>query len=96
MALRAVPSKLAAYLFSKRPVLALVEKESDVAYIMETAKCGWVVPPGETDALKKMFKSVVEVKTQELDEMGERGYKYSQEHLTKEVNLPALAKIVTG
>ena len=96
VALRAVPSKLAAYLFSKRPVLALVEKESDVAYIMETAKCGWVVPPEETDALKRMFKSVVEENTQELDEMGERGYKYSQEHLTKEVNLPALAKIVTG
>ena len=55
-----------------------------------------MVPPGETDALKKMFKSVVEINAQELDEMGERGYEYSQEHLTKEVNLPALAKIVTG
>lgn len=96
VSLRAVPSKLAAYLFSKRPVLALVEKDSDVASIIDTAGCGWVVQPCEVDSLKRMFTRVSRIDKNELNLMGERGYDYSMQNLTKEVNLPALAKIVTG
>ena len=96
VSLRAVPSKLAAYLFSKRPILALVEKESDVASIIETAGCGWVVLPGEVGALKRMFTDVAQIGVDELNSMGEKGYDYSMIHLTKAINLPALAKIVVG
>ena len=96
ISLRAVPSKLAAYLFSKRPVLAIAEKESDVASIINTAGCGWVVEPGDTEGLKALFKSLATISSEQITEMGEKGYRFSQQHLTKERNLPLLADILTS
>lgn len=96
ISLRAVPSKLAAYLFTKRPILAVAEKESDVASIIKTAGCGWVVEPGDFEALKMTIIAIANTARDELTKMGERGYEFSQQHHTKAINLPLLANILIG
>ena len=96
VALRAVPSKTAAYLFSHKPVLACVENESDVAEIINEGKCGWIASPSDKNSVSSQMKEVSKTSFVQLRTMGENGYRYSQLHLTREVNLKKLAAIVTG
>ena len=96
VALRAVPSKTAAYLFSHKPVLACVESDSDVAEIINEGECGWIASPSDVHSVSSKMKLAAMKTKEQLSTMGENGYKYSQLHLTKEVNLKRLADIITS
>lgn len=96
VALRCNPSKLPAYMFSRRPVLACVEAGSDVDYYIKESDCGWVVEPEDSEALKKKFRELPLVSRDILEKKGENGYEYSQMHLTKAVNLQRLVKVIEG
>lgn len=96
VALRAVPSKTAAYLFSHKPILACVEKESDVADIICDGNCGWIASPADINDIASQMKAIAQLPLEQLRAMGERGYEYSQKNLTKKVNLERLANIVVG
>jgi glycosyltransferase involved in cell wall biosynthesis len=96
VALRAVPSKTAAYLFSHKSVLACVEKDSDVADIICGGECGWITSPSDVNDVATKMKEIAQLDTNALRQMGENGYEYSQLHLTREVNLKKLANIVCG
>ena len=62
----ALPSKLSAYMFSAKPVIACVDKDSDTANVIEQANCGWIVPPEDSEALIKVMKTVVSVPIKDL------------------------------
>lgn len=94
VSLRAVPSKLPAYLFSHKPILACVEKESDVAEIIDKGSCGWISEPENSILLAESMKQISTIQRDVLRKMGEYGYSYAQNHLTKSVNLKKLADIV--
>lgn len=94
VALRCFPSKFPAYLFSKRPVLACVEHESDVADCIKQAECGWIVEPDDSEALINLFKTLPHKSKEELNKMGKSGYEYSQKHLTREINLKKIVSII--
>lgn len=96
VALRAVPSKTAAYLFSHKPILACVEKDSDVADIIYGGECGWIASPSDVNDVVTKMKEIAQLDPSDLRQMGENGYEYSQQHLTREVNLKKLANIVAG
>ena len=61
VSLRAVPSKLSAYLFSGKPILSNVEVESDVAEILVGARCGWISQPENIEALSKKMREVSKI-----------------------------------
>ena len=94
MSLRAVPSKLPAYLFSKKPVIACVEQNSDVHRILTDGECGWVVPPNNPMQLAKKMMEVFELSKSRLNEMGIAGYIYAQNNLVKNINLQNLVDII--
>jgi len=96
VALRCNPSKLPAYMFSRRAVLACVEAGTDVDVCIKDANCGWVVEPEDKRTLMKMFQMLPSVPHEELEQKGENGYLYSQKHLTREVNLRKLIDVITG
>lgn len=96
VALRAVPSKTAAYLFSRKPVLACVEQDSDVADIIKGGECGWIASPSDKNDVAAIMNEITKTPKEQLRQMGEKGYRFSQLYLTKEVNLKKLADIVTG
>lgn len=93
-ALRAFPSKFPAYLFSRKPVLASLERNSDVGQIIKQYKCGWCVEPDDEDSLVTLFKIIPDVPLDELDQMGNAGYEYGQKFLTKEKNLKLITDII--
>jgi glycosyltransferase involved in cell wall biosynthesis len=90
----ATPSKLTSYLFSEKPVLACVEKDSDVADILLGAGCGFIAEPdNEVDLLKKL-KEIVALPAEVLTEMGKRAGKYAVNHFSAEINLKKVTEII--
>jgi glycosyltransferase involved in cell wall biosynthesis len=90
----AMPSKLPAYMFSKRPIIVCAEEESDISRSIKQAKCGWVVQPEDQHALARAMMAATASKRQDLRKYGENGYHYARQHFSKEKNLSKLASII--
>lgn len=94
VALSGVPSKLPAYLFSAKPVLATVDAESDTAQVIREARCGWVGEPEDLDWLAAKMRAVSALSPVELVRMGRRGRVYGLACFSRSKGLPALAEKV--
>lgn len=89
-----IPSKLAGYMLSGKPVLAFVDKASDAANTIFSAECGWVVQPDDHETLAMKMKEIYNCSGQELDETGQRGRSYALKYLSKSTNLKILSELV--
>ncbi len=90
----ASPSKLPAYMFSKKPIIASIDSDSDSASIINSAKCGWVIDPEYIEQLVNTMKMVAQLQAPELDIMGINGYNYALEHFSKSKNLKKICDII--
>lgn len=90
----ATPSKLTAYLLSAKPVIACVEKNTDVAEIIMNAQCGMIVEPESVDKLAKAMQKTCSLPKDTLKLMGHRSREYALKELSKEGNLTKLVSIV--
>lgn len=90
----ALPSKLPAYMFSSKPILASIERDSDSARAILDAGCGWVVEPESVEKMSESMKRVAKADKDELNRMGERGYHYAMNHFSKHQNLQNLTEII--
>ena len=93
-ALSSVPSKLPAYMFSSKPVIACVDNKSDTADAIREADCGWIVPPDSVDDLAQMMRDVAGKHLNVLCEKGRNGFDYAMLHFSKNENLPKILKII--
>lgn len=89
-----IPSKLAAYMFSAKPVLAAVDENSDTARAIFQAKGGWVSEPENIERLAAKMKQIVSVSHQELEKIGQNGREYGLLHFTKSKGVSRLAEII--
>lgn len=87
-----LPSKMTAYMFSAKPIMALVDKDSEAAQIVTESQCGWVVEPENSNEIINAMRSVRYMDKRRLIEMGESGCLYATQHLTKEKNLRLLVR----
>jgi glycosyltransferase involved in cell wall biosynthesis len=87
-----VPSKLAAYLFSAKPVIASVDKDSDTAECIEKSGAGWVVEPDDAQQIASVMGKAFEQSYHVLEEMGSKGLAFSIGNFSKEKNLMMLAE----
>jgi glycosyltransferase involved in cell wall biosynthesis len=94
IALTATPSKLTAYMLSGKPVIAGVEKGSDVDAIISEGNFGFVVEPENVEALAACMKKVYNLPKAELEELGQNANRYGMLNFTKEVNLRKLIMII--
>lgn len=92
----ATPSKFIAYLFSKKPVLASIDEDCDTANSIYDANCGFVVPPENELELRKQMEKVMSVDIDELRQMGNNGYVYAQQYLSKKENLKKITEILSS
>ena len=90
----AFPSKIPAYMFSSRPILAYVDDQSDIAETIHIANCGWVVPSGNIDQLKKCFIKISAMGKSDLRNIGANGKKYANQHLSRSVNLNKVLSVI--
>lgn len=89
----ASPSKLPAYMFSSKPILACVDEGSDVEYIIKTSKCGWLCPAEDIESLTKLMGKIISAPEDERIAMGVQARKFALEEMTKEANLTKLISV---
>jgi glycosyltransferase involved in cell wall biosynthesis len=85
-----IPSKLPAYMFSKKPVLVMADIDCDSALTVLNAKCGWVGEYGDSEWLRNNINQILEFEEAKLQEMGLSGFYYAKENFSKLNNLSKL------
>ena len=92
----ASPSKLPAYMFSKKPIIASVDSDSDSARVINEAHAGWVIEPENIGLLIRAMKAASSIEKEKLNLMGKNGFKYAMNHLSKKKNLNKLLTLITA
>jgi len=83
-----VPSKLYGIVAAGKPIIGVLEKESEGRLIIEESQCGYVTDPGNYDGIKGIIENVLREKDEKtLNKMSERGRTYLLKNLTKEVSV---------
>ncbi|MGI8787287.1 MAG: glycosyltransferase family 4 protein [Pyrinomonadaceae bacterium] len=80
----AMPSRTYNILAAGKPVLALVEKDSEVAKVIEEDRIGWFVPPLEPQMLLSVIEKIYEERA-EIPAMRERARQTALEKYSVEV-----------
>ena len=78
------PSRLLSYLEMKMPVIAAVDTATDVGEVIENAKCGYSVLAGDIASMNNIIKKILQ--EDDIQEMGENGYKLLIENYTVNVS----------
>lgn len=89
-----IPSKLPAYMFSEKPIIACVDCNCDTANAIKKADCGWVLFPEDQDNLIRIMRSAACLSRSELQQKGKNGFEYALEHFSKPNNLGKLIQII--
>ncbi len=92
-----VPSKLYGVMAAGKPVFGILEKGSEARLIMEESGCGTAVCPGDYDKIECMIRELLAKRdTEEIAQMGMKGRRYLEQHLTKEVSIEKYRKEITS
>ena len=89
-----IPSKIIRYMLSARPIIAAGLPETELSNLIEESGCGWLIPPDDPEALAQAILESKGVGKNERDLRGQAGREYALEHLTAEINLPKVIKII--
>lgn len=89
-ALSSVPSKLPAYMFSQKPVLAAVDGISDTAECIRLSNGGWVAEPEDPISIAECMKQAYNTSKEELAIIGQRGFEHAIARFSKGENLKIL------
>ena len=92
-AMSSIPSKLPAYMFSKKPVLASVDAESDTAMCIKNSNAGWVALPEDVNSIAEAMKQAYSLTEDDLLKKGENGFSFAIENLSRTKNLKKLTDV---
>jgi glycosyltransferase involved in cell wall biosynthesis len=90
----ALPSKLPAYMFSAKPIIACVEEDSDTALAIRNADCGWIVEPENPRALAAAFSRAVQQEPSISAAKGKNGRAYARSHFSRKANLEKFVELI--
>jgi len=90
----ALPSKMTAYMFSGKPIVASIDRDSEAANIIEKNTCGWVVEPENEQQLIDSMTRALTTDGSVLKKMGDNSLEYAITHLSKKSNLRRLISII--
>ena len=83
-----VPSKLYGVMAAGKPVLGVLDNESEARLIIEESNCGYVTEPGNYEEVENIIRRLInESATNKLDEASNNGRKYLVNHLTKQISI---------
>jgi glycosyltransferase involved in cell wall biosynthesis len=89
-----IPSKLAAYMFSAKPIIATVDVACDTAHAIREANCGWVGEAENINWLVSKMREVVVLPVEERTRYGQRGRSFGLKHFSKANGVMRLAGMV--
>lgn len=82
-----IPSKLPSYMFSKKPILGVVDKGTDTYEAILNSQSGWLVEPDNKVELMRILKLICDENPENLMEKGKNGYRYAKKYFSKDINL---------
>lgn len=82
-----VPSKLTAYMFSGKPVIASMDAKADAAHMIQEAKAGVVTKADDVELFANSFRLLASASTESLQEMGDNSRRFAEEKLSRKANL---------
>lgn len=91
-----VPSKVAYYLLSGRPLLVIAQEGTDLAKIVEDSGCGWLTESANPAILANLMRQVHRMSAQQREAHGIDGRSYSLSMFTRQAGISALTMIVEG
>ena len=89
-----IPSKLPAYMFSKKPIIGSLDLDSDTAKAIVNANAGIVVEPENEEKLIEAMQQLSKWDKGKLLQNGENGFNYAMEHLSKKINLNKVVQVI--
>ena len=89
-----IPSKLMAYLFAGRPVLASVDLDCDTAACIVKGECGWVGEPGNQKWLTEQILEITKIPLDHLRKIGFKGKQYGLNNFSKSQGLQKIKQII--
>jgi putative glycosyltransferase len=93
-AMSSIPSKLPAYMFSKKAILGSLDIESDTARAILDAGCGIVVRPENEEELVLAWKEMAQWSKDTMEQKGNNGFIYAMNRFSKKHNLPIITNII--
>lgn len=90
-AIYSIPSKLPAYMFSKKPILACVDEQSDTAICIKNSNAGWVAFPNDVKSISSAMQRAFLTPLNELKKMGNNGFDFAMENFSRTNNLKRLS-----
>lgn len=94
VSLTATPSKLTAYMFSGKPIIACVEAESDTAKILFESGSGLICDPEDVEQLSFKMREISGFAQYELKRMGNSARVFANENLSKRINLDKIVATI--
>lgn len=83
-----VPSKLYGVMAVGKPILGIMEEGAEARLIVEEAKCGISVEPGDYAAIEELIGNYIKLRgAEKLHKMGARGRNYLVQNLTQKVSV---------
>jgi colanic acid biosynthesis glycosyl transferase WcaI len=94
-ALSSMPSKIFNLMASARPILAVTPPGSEIMQIVESAGCGWNVPPASPE---KLAEAIIELKDRGtlLVQMGQNGRACLEKNYSRKYCVDAYEKMLTN
>lgn len=89
-----IPSKLPAYMFSKKPILGIVDVDTDTSKAILESNSGWVVKPESKEEIIQHFKMISQIDKSQFYMMGINAYNYAKGNFLKEKNLSNLVSLI--
>lgn len=89
-----VPSKLPAYLFSAKPIIASVDADSDTAHCVRESGAGWLAEPEDVPTITQVMCVAFNISDENRRKMGACGREYAMRNFTKEKNLSVLSQAI--
>jgi glycosyltransferase involved in cell wall biosynthesis len=89
-----MPSKLPAYMFSQKPIIACVDMDSYTGNVLRLSDSGWILPPEKTDSLVQLMKEIITIPKEVLLQKGRNGFEYALQNFSKKENLQKIISLI--
>lgn len=89
-----VPSRMYNVMAAGKPILAVAESQSELAYVVLEEGIGWVVPPNDVDALVAAIETASRTPADELVAMGRRAREAAVSRYSKPPVIEAYTRLM--
>ncbi len=89
-----VPSKIYGIMAVGKPVLGIIETESEVEMLIRDSGCGRVVEPQDYDGIEKLIQWYIDT-VDDIEDMGSKGREYLEVHNRKVMSIEKYRNMLT-